>query len=54
MRYRLERLIWNEYGEQIEACIEHEKRLKRCVANGHSHKLEKFNPDWRDISDRIA
>ncbi len=50
-RYRLIRLVWAEYGEPIEACIAHEKRVKRWRREWKFALIEKANPDWHELSD---
>jgi len=50
-RYGLVRLVWAERGEAIEACIAHEKRLKRWRREWKFALIETANPDWLDLSD---
>ena len=49
-RYGLNRLVWAEFGEQIEACIAHEKRIKRWRREWKFALIEKGNPDWLDLA----
>ena len=53
-RYGLHRLVWAEHGDSIEACIAHEKRLKRWRREWKSALVERSNPDWSDLSDLLA
>ena len=53
-RYGLVRLVWAESGEQIAACIEHEKRLKRWRREWKFALIERGNPDWLDLTCQIA
>jgi putative endonuclease len=53
-RYGLDRLVWAERGDDISACIAHEKRLKRWRREWKYALIERANPDWRDISDLIV
>ena len=53
-RYRLDRLVWAEHGDDITACIGHEKRLKRWRREWKFALVERGNPDWRDLSDLIV
>lgn len=53
-RYGLHRLVWAEHGDSIEACIAHEKRLKRWRREWKSALVERANPDWSDLSDLLA
>ena len=47
-RYGLHRLVWAERGDSIEACIAHEKRIKRWRREWKFALIEKANPDWSD------
>ena len=47
-RYGLHRLVWAEHGDSIEACIAHEKRLKKWRREWKIELIEKANPDWLD------
>ena len=53
-RYGLDRLVWAERGEDITACIAHEKRLKRWRRDWKFALIERGNPDWRDLSATFA
>ncbi len=50
-RYGLCRLVWAERADDIAACIEHEKRLKRWRRGWKFALIERDNPEWRDLSD---
>ena len=53
-RYGLVRLVWAERSEDIVACIAHEKRLKRWRRQWKFELIERGNPDWRDLFDRLV
>ncbi len=53
-RYDLHRLVWAEHGDTIEACIEHEKRLKRWRREWKFTLIERGNPEWLDLYDQLA
>ena len=53
-RYRLTRLVWAERGNDIVACIEHEKRLKRWRRQWKFDLIETANPQWQDIFDTLT
>ncbi len=53
-RYGLSRLVWAEHGEDIAACIEQEKRLKRWRRTWKFYLIEHSNPDWQDMFDLLA
>ena len=52
-RYGLQRLVWAEYGEDIHACIAHEKRVKRWHRDWKFALIEKANPNWQDLYDTL-
>jgi len=53
-RYGLVRLVWAERGDDIAACITHEKRLKRWHRQWKFDLIERGNPDWQDLFDSLA
>ncbi|WP_066702723.1 GIY-YIG nuclease family protein [Sphingobium amiense] len=53
-RYGLRRLVWAERGEDIRACIEQEKRVKRWRREWKFDLIERVNPEWRDLSETLA
>lgn len=53
-RYGLTRLVWAEQADDISACIEHEKRLKRWRRLWKFELIERANPDWQDMFDLLA
>ncbi|MBX7536413.1 GIY-YIG nuclease family protein [Qipengyuania sp. GH1] len=53
-RRGITRLVWAERGDSIEACIAHEKRLKRWRREWKFALIEKANPQWDDLFDRLA
>ena len=52
-QYGLDRLVWAERGESIEACIAHEKRIKRWRRDWKFALIERGNPEWRDLFDSL-
>ena len=53
VRYGLCNLVWAERGESIEACIAHEKRVKRWHREWKFDLIERANPDWLDLYDTL-
>lgn len=53
-RYGLIRLVWAERGDDIFSCIAHEKRLKRWHREWKFDLIERSNPDWKDLFDRLV
>ena len=49
-RYGLDKLVWAEFGADIEACITHEKRVKRWRREWKFALIEQANPEWRDLN----
>lgn len=52
-RHGLDRLVWAERGADITDCIAHEKRLKRWARHWKFDLIERANPDWVDLFDRL-
>ena len=52
-RYGLHRLVWAERGDTIDACITHEKRLKKWRREWKIAVVEKTNPEWLDLFDTL-
>ena len=53
-RYGLIRLVWTERGDDISSCIAHEKRLKRWHREWKFDLIERSNPVWQDLFDRLV
>ncbi len=53
-RYGLIRLVWAERGDDIASCIAHEKRLKRWHREWKFELIERSNPNWQDLFDRLV
>ncbi|MEC3949847.1 GIY-YIG nuclease family protein [Sphingobium sp. HWE2-09] len=53
-RYALRRLVWTERGDDIVACIEQEKRIKRWRRQWKFELIEKINPEWRDMFEMLT
>jgi len=53
-RYALDRLVWAERGDDIMACIEQEKRIKRWRRQWKFELIEKANPNWLDMFDMLV
>ena len=48
-RYRVDRLVYFETHESIEAAIVREKKLKHWKRDWKMDLIERDNPDWRDL-----
>ena len=53
-RYGLGRLVWAEPADSIDACIAHEKRLKRWRRAWKIELIERANPEWADKPERLT
>ena len=52
-KYGLKQLVWAERGDAIEACIAHEKRVKRWRREWKFALIEGGNPDWADLYEQL-
>ena len=52
-RRSLTRLVLAEHIEPIDACIAHEKRIKRWHRAWKIELVEKINPGWEDLFDAL-
>jgi putative endonuclease len=52
-RYGLTRLVWAEQCDSIDVAIAHEKRVKRWRREWKFALVEKANPDWDDLFERL-
>jgi putative endonuclease len=48
-RYGLDRLVWFEQHDSIEAAIGREKQIKRWKRAWKIRLIEATNPDWHDL-----
>ena len=51
--YGLKHLVWAERCDSIDAAIAQEKRVKRWRREWKFDLIEKSNPDWDDLFDRL-
>jgi putative endonuclease len=52
--YDVDRLVYFEYFDDVEAAIQREKRLKKWPRAWKIALIEKENPDWLDLYPEIA
>jgi putative endonuclease len=50
-RYNIDRLVYFEVFESIEAAIAREKKLKRWRREWKVALIERENPEWRDLAE---
>lgn len=53
-KYRVHQLVWYECGESIEGAIQREKQIKKWNRAWKLELIEKFNPMWDDLYDRLT
>ncbi len=53
-RYNIHQLVWYELHESMESAIQREKQLKNWQRKWKLDLIEKFNPSWKDLYDRIV
>lgn len=50
-KYRIERLVYFEETNDINAAISREKQIKGWVRKKKIALIESMNPDWKDLSE---
>ncbi len=53
-RYALKRLVFVEHHDDIQTALQREKNLKRWPRVWKIDLIEKTNPQWDDLFDRIG
>lgn len=53
-RYGCKRLVWYETFDNLEAARRRELQMKEWKRAWKLREIEGLNPDWDDLSDRIA
>ena len=52
-RYHVNRLVWYERHDTIEAAIVREKQIKKWNRAWKIELIEKENPDWNDLAQEL-
>jgi putative endonuclease len=52
-KYNVKVLVWYEYHHSMDAAIKREKQIKEWKRDWKIELIEKFNPAWDDLHDRI-
>lgn len=52
-RYKLNNLVYYEVVEEVYTAIQREKRFKKWNRKWKIDLIEKFNPNWEDLSDKL-
>jgi putative endonuclease len=50
-RYLIDRLVYYEATNDVEAAIRREKPIKSWVRRKKVYLIESVNPDWKDLSE---
>jgi putative endonuclease len=48
-RYAVDKLVWFEIHDNVEAAITREKELKKCRRDWKIRLIEEQNPEWTDL-----
>ena|SRR4030042_3897066 len=51
-RYKMYKLVYYEYGDDIKMAIFREKQIKGGSRQKKVALINKFNPDWEDLYDK--
>jgi putative endonuclease len=52
-RYNLDKLVWYEDHEWVQDAIAREKQIKRWSRKKKIALIEKMNPNWEDLYNRL-
>jgi len=53
-RYNVHLLVWYELHDSMASAVIQEKRLKEWKRKWKLELIEKFNPDWQDLYQKIV
>ena len=53
-RYNVDKLVWYEFHNHIEAAIEREKQIKGWLRKKKIALIESMNPNWKDLYDELG
>ena len=53
-RYGVDILVWYEIHKTMESAIQREKNIKKWRRAWKLELIERINPDWRDMYDKLA
>jgi putative endonuclease len=53
-KYGVDRLVWFERYDTLEAAMQRERRIKRWRRSWKIHLIEKDNPDWVDLYPQLS
>ena len=53
-KYKVHYLVWYEIHQSVESAITREKQIKKWKRNWKLQLIEKENPEWMDLYQRIS
>jgi len=53
-KYRVDKLVYYEYTDNVLSAIEREKKLKKWNRKWKIRLIESFNPEWKDLYQEIG
>ena len=53
-KYKLHKLVYYDYTNDVNAAISHEKRLKKWNRQWKIDLVTKFNPSWEDLFYKVS
>jgi len=53
-KYKVNRLVYYEYGQDIYEAIRREKQIKKWNRRWKINRIEEMNPEWRDLYPELA
>ncbi|HZF46929.1 MAG TPA: GIY-YIG nuclease family protein [Sphingomonadaceae bacterium] len=54
LEYGVKRLVWFEQHATMELAIQREKRIKKWNRAWKLELIEKDNPDWNDLAEKLG
>jgi putative endonuclease len=52
-RYKIDRLVYYEETNDVEAAITREKQIKGCLRRRKVELIDSFNPAWADLGEEL-
>jgi putative endonuclease len=52
-KYNLNKLVYYEVTSDIQSALEREKQLKNWHRDWKINLIKKFNPEWKDLTDKF-
>ena len=52
-KYRVNKLVYYEVADEIQAAIAREKQIKSWKREKKIELINRFNPEWRDLSGEL-